>query len=156
MSTLKEWKTANKDSVKRHNQKYYEANREAILAKNKEYRLKNPEKILAIEAEYKKKNIGRRIGNNLRSRLYQALKVKKCRSAIKYLGCTIEEFKLHLEKQFSEGMTWKNWGKNGWHIDHKIPLAKFDLSNETELVKACHYTNLQPLWALDNLRKGAK
>lgn len=98
-----------------------------------------------------------KLRNNLRSRLNKALKGGyKIGSAIGDLGCTIEELKAHLESQFQEGMTWDNWSKDGWHIDHIKPLASFDLADEEDLKKACHYTNLQPLWAKDNLSKGNK
>ena len=53
-------------------------------------------------------------------------------------------------------MTWDNYGYDGWHLDHKTPLAAFDLTDREEFLQACHYTNYQPLWSLDNLRKGAK
>jgi len=53
-------------------------------------------------------------------------------------------------------MTWDNYGKTGWHVDHIKPLTRFDLTEETEVVKAVHYTNLQPLWAVDNIRKSNK
>lgn len=74
------------------------------------------------------------------------------------LGCSIEQFRLHLEGQFTLGMTWANWGRGRacWHIDHKVPCAWFDLTDERQLRACFHYTNLQPLWALDNAAKGAR
>lgn len=82
--------------------------------------------------------------------------LRASRDALKYLGCSIKEVKLHLERQFTEGMTWENYGFRGWHIDHIIPLASFDFLDEAQRVKAFHYTNLQPLWWIDNLQKNAK
>ena len=70
------------------------------------------------------------------------------------LGCDYEQLAAHLEAQFAEGMTWKNRGAKGWHIDHIIPLAS--ATTKEEMLKLCHYTNLQPLWAADNLAKGAR
>jgi hypothetical protein len=67
------------------------------------------------------------------------------------LGAPYEVAKSHIERQFTKGMTWANHGE--WHIDHVIPLASAD--NEAELINLCHYTNLQPLWAKDNLVKHA-
>lgn len=71
-------------------------------------------------------------------------------------GCTREELIKHIERKFLPEMTWKNWTTTGWHIDHIKPLASFDLSDIEQLKKACHYSNLQPLWAEDNLKKGNK
>lgn len=76
-------------------------------------------------------------------------------SVTRSLGCTPEQLKLHLEQQFQPGMTWENHGVHGWHVDHKKPLASFDLTDPAQFDQACHYTNLQPLWATDNIRKGA-
>jgi hypothetical protein len=70
------------------------------------------------------------------------------------VGCLSTELKEYLEKQFKEGMSWDNYGIYGWHIDHIIPLSS--AKTEEELIKLCHYTNLQPLWAKDNLSKGSK
>ena len=70
------------------------------------------------------------------------------------IGCSKEFLKEHLEKQFTDGMTWENYGFYGWHIDHIIPLSSG--KNEDEIYKLCHYTNLQPLWWFDNLSKGSK
>ena len=74
--------------------------------------------------------------------------------SLEYLGCSIEEFKLHIESLWLEGMTWENHGVDGWHIDHKIPLDYF-VKNSDDPWEANHYTNLQPLWAAANLSKGA-
>lgn len=70
------------------------------------------------------------------------------------LGCTIQEFKIYLENKFKEGMSWKN--RSDWHIDHIKPCASFDLSKEEEQKKCFHYTNLQPLWARENILKKDK
>jgi hypothetical protein len=96
-----------------------------------------------------------RLACNLRSRLNTALGRKtKLGSAVRDLGCSIAFLKQHLEFQFHKGMTWENYGQ--WHIDHKRPLASFDLTNCEQFLEACHYTNLQPLWAVENLSKGTK
>ncbi len=93
----------------------------------------------------------------MRRRLHLALfwKVKSAHT-LELLGCTVEELCAHLEAQFQPGMTWDNYGFYGWHIDHIIPCAAFDLS-DPEQQRACfHWSNLQPLWAIDNLSKGAR
>jgi hypothetical protein len=140
-------------------------------AKNREKRLfdtkisKEKRRILDIEAvrakarEHARKQRSTSIGklsSNLRCRLSCAIKnakLSKCLgSAVRDLGCTVEELKLHIETQFVDGMSWDTYG--GWHVDHIKPLSAFDLSQRDQIVLACHYSNLQPLWALDNLRKG--
>lgn len=79
---------------------------------------------------------------------------EKSKKTMQLVGCSMEELKSHIEKQFKTGMTWSNYGKNGWHIDHIKPCASFDLTNEDQ-AKACfHFTNLQPLWWFENLSKG--
>jgi hypothetical protein len=70
------------------------------------------------------------------------------------IGCTPQFLKEHLEKQFKDGMNWENYGLYGWHIDHIIPLSSAE--DEDGVYKLCHYTNLQPLWAKENLSKGSK
>lgn len=71
------------------------------------------------------------------------------------LGCSLGEFKLYIENQFEPGMTWDNYGTK-WHLDHFIPLSYFDLNDRTQFLEAFHYTNVQPLWAKDNLKKSNK
>lgn len=96
-----------------------------------------------------------RISLNLRSRLYRAIRNgQKVGSAVHDLGCSIEYLHAYLAGQFGPGMSWENHGS--WHIDHIKPLASFDLTDPDQLRQACHYTNLQPLWAVDNHRKHAK
>lgn len=98
--------------------------------------------------------LNRKIAVNLRGRLSQAVRNSyKSGSAVDDLGCTVEEFRIYLESKWQLDMSWDNYGRYGWHIDHIIPLCRFDLTNKVELKKACHYKNLQPLWAKDNLEK---
>jgi hypothetical protein len=96
-----------------------------------------------------------RLKNALRSRIKIALKkpAKKTRTHI-LVGCSIQELKLHIEKQFQPGMTWDNWAQFGWHLDHIKPLSS--AKNIEEMESLCHYTNLQPLWWRDNLSKSDK
>lgn len=102
-------------------------------------------------------NFDRRMSTCLRSRLLKALKGGiKSHKTKELLGCSIEELRVYLESKFQPGMSWNNWTKDGWHIDHIKPLASFDLTDPQQLKEACHYTNLQPLWAEENLRKGDK
>ncbi len=119
---------------------YYKNNKEAVYARHKKY-----------EADRKRTDIMFKITKNLRSRTSMAIKYSKPGSAIKDLGCTVAELKIHLESKFANSMNWDNYGE--WHIDHIKPLSKFDLSNAVEFKKACSFNNLQPLWAMDNLRK---
>jgi hypothetical protein len=100
-----------------------------------------------------------RLARNLRIRVYYALHGRlKTGSAIKDLGCSIEFLREYIESKFRPGMNWKNWGrKEGqWSIDHILPLSSFDLKNPEEFKKACYYTNLQPMWHIENMKKGNK
>ena len=151
--------------------------REKQIAKARKWKKKNPEKNIAMlkkwaeqnpdkakaarrRAEKKKmENPSNRVMCNLRKRLRDVLKGRKGFSktaVIKGIGCTRDELKAHLESLFQTGMSWDNYGE--WHIDHIIPLAsaKVDCFDQTiaNLTRLNHYTNLQPLWAADNLAKG--
>lgn len=119
----------------------------------------------ARAAEYARQYIPRRMATDVqykmsrmfRTRLRDALRGKdKRESALRLLGCSLGEVRSYLEAQFKPGMTWKNWTHDGWHIDHKRPLAWFNLEDPAQLASAFHYTNLQPLWSAENFRKGAR
>ena len=151
----KRYAVKNKDKLTAKKKIYYEKNKDKILAYAKKWRKDNREHLNEYFTNLKKINIHRRISVNLRSRVNKAVKNNyKTGSAIRDLGCSINELKEYLESRFQAGMTWDNYGE--WHIDHIVPLASFNLENREQLIKAYHYTNLQPLWARDNLSKGAK
>lgn len=131
------------------------------VAKQKQYKNSFEGKLRrnTHERERRKIDIQFKLSFNLRNRLRQLIKTnQKTGSAIKDLGCSVGQLKLHLESQFLPGMTWENYGnKEGqWSIDHIMPLSKVDLTNRDELIKVCHYTNLRPLWHIDNIRKSNK
>lgn len=145
-----------KKEIKIQKQKYYNENKSSILLKNKQWRDKNKEKINKHAKIYRKNRRNRDINFKLRcymiTRLYSALKgFNKSAHTEELIGCTIEHLKQHLESKFTNGMSWKNYGK--WHVDHIKSCASFNLSKKSEQYKCFNYKNLQPLWAVDNLRK---
>ena len=148
----REYSFHNKDKVSRNKRRYYVKNKETIIKKQIKY---NASKL--------KTDLNFKIKITLSSRIRSALKnsnVTKRNRTIEYLGISIPEFRKHMEKQFyvnsktNEIMSWENIGK--WHIDHIIPCASYDLTDIKAQKKCFHYTNLRPLWAEDNLKKGAK
>jgi len=154
---------ANIDKRKAQHKAYYEANIDKRKAQHKAWRKANAkayyeanrDKIKAHHNNRIKIDIQYKLSRRLRSRLRRALQGNfKNGSAVTDLGCSINELKMYLESKFQSGMTWDNWSFEGWHIDHIVPLASFDLTDRKQLLLACHYTNLQPLWAFDNLSKG--
>ena len=137
---------------------YYQKNKERLLSGKKEYLRKYKQTHKLERNQYSKlkynSDVHYKLNVSLRARLNIALRREyKSGSAIKDLGCTIPELKSYLENQFQSGMNWNNWARDGWHIDHKTGLANFDLTDREQLLRAVHYTNLQPLWAKDNLSK---
>ena len=80
----------------------------------------------------------------------------KSQKTMQLVGCDVQSLRLHLEKQFKPGMTWENYGKFGWHIDHIKPCSAFDLTDPAQAEECFHFTNLQPLWAFENLSKGGR
>lgn len=150
----KEYYIKNKDRIRKKHKEYKKENAEAEKQRNIRWNEQNRDYINSRERERYNSNIQIRLANTLRRRLGKAIKTNF--SHVQYLGCSIEELKLYLESKFQDGMSWDNYGKNGWHIDHIKPLSNFDLTKEDEIVEVCNYTNLQPLWARDNISKGDK
>lgn len=100
-----------------------------------------------------------RITEILRRRLREVLKIQrayKTNSALKLLGCSLEELKTHIEKQFKPGMNWDNHRRFGWHIDHVRPCASFDMTDPIQQSECFGFRNLQPLWWWENIQKSAK
>lgn len=177
----KEYKQSNKEKIKEKNKLYRQKNREEISAHREDYFQNNPEKYEKHLSDCRKRNkinrekykpfrnalLKKRRQEDkafalqivLRSRVYDAIKHgkgKKYSRSLELLGCSLEEVRTHLENQFKEGMSWDNHTIDGWHIDHIKPCASFDLTLLEEQKKCFHYTNLQPLWAKDNIVKGSK
>ena len=123
----------------------------------KRYRVKNRERINMYYRKRKENDTQYKLKTLLRDRLNKALSGRyRAGSAVRDLGCTIDEFKIYIENKFKDGMTWKNHGIFGWHIDHRLALANFDLTNREQFLEACHYTNLQPMWYMENIKKSNK
>ncbi len=157
----KEYYLKNKQKLKEQFKKYHLIHKDQILDRHKDYRHDKHDQIRETNKRYQtkmeKEDINFLLKRRLRTRLYVAIKgSQKVGSAIKDLGCSIPELKEHIEKQFQPGMSWDNWGPKTWHIDHRKALANFDLTNRSQFLEANHYTNLQPLWAEENIQKGSK
>jgi hypothetical protein len=151
----------------KNSKKYYLNNRELVKEKSRkfrennptyslEYREKNPTYSNDYQKNRKKSDPIFKISHNMRVRMSIFIKsnnVTKQNKTFEIVGCTPEFLKDYIEKKFTEGMSWDLMGKH-IHIDHIIPLSS--ANTEEEVYKLCHYTNLQPLWAEDNLKKGDK
>lgn len=155
----------NKNKRNEQYKKWYYANRDYQLKQHKKWREKNQDRHRANYIKWKntnyeylkryrknrRKQIHIKLIDNIRRRINIAIKNKN-RCSIDYLGIDIQSYQIYLKKLFQKGMTWNNYGK--WHIDHIVPLSS--AKNEEELIKLFHYTNTQPLWAEDNLKKSNK
>ena len=138
--TKTRFRERHKDRLKEANQRYNKIARERRPDYEKNRAAKDP-----------LFNLSRRV----RSRIREALRdrrIKKSRKAVDTIGCGWGELRDHLESRFTEGMSWSNMAL--WHVDHVLPLSL--AKTESEVMELCHFTNLQPLWAKDNLSKGAR
>jgi len=143
---------------KKCNKIYRETHKEQKRQWSKKYNKKNREMINAHRRQRRKIDLNYKITCNLRGRLYHALKsqnAKKSNHTLELIGCSVNFLRKYLEDKFTEGMAWGNYGVRGWHIDHIIPCAYFDLTKPEEQEKCFHYTNFQPMWEPDNYRKNS-
>lgn len=144
---------------------HYRKNPKKYLTASEKWRAKNPDLWRELynsahrkwAAKMRATNPQWRAFQNVRSRVKAILKkyVRRDRTAA-LVGCSPRELEAHLAKQFKPGMTWDNYGRDTWHIDHIRPCSSFDLTKRSEQRKCFHYTNLQPLWAKENLIKSDK
>lgn len=144
-----------------YNAKWYKKNRFKNIARNKKWKKDNKLKVNKNRRVYCKEryynDINYKLACSLRTRLNIAIERNyKAGSAVRDLGCSIDYFKQHIETQFQKGMSWSNRGrgKKKWHIDHIKPLSGFDLADREQFLEACHYTNQQPMWSMENILKG--
>ena len=164
--------------AKERDRAYIKARPDIVAKKNAKWRLKPENRAFAnmLTLAWRKRNIehvnalrriagpsrlsrskNAAIANRLVTKVWQAFTKNIGRSSIeKLVGCRMDELRAHLESQFQAGMTWQNYGKGGWVIDHHFPLSKSFLLCPLVRQKAFHYTNLRPLWERDNLKKHNK
>jgi hypothetical protein len=148
---IKQYRLDNKERIKQ----YRLDNKEKIKQYNKQYNLDNREKRRKYQNERTKRDPNFKLIRIIRTRILNVLKGRyKSKSTIELLGGSVEEVWNHLESKFKAGMTKENHGL--WHMDHHRPCASFDLADPKQQAKCFHYTNLKPMWATDNLKKGAK
>lgn len=157
-------KETNRKSYVKHREKriaeqneYRQKNKDSCTAAVAAWNSKNKEHVRAWHAAYRKKKLSDpyyRLRKNLARRMLLALK-SKSQSTYSLIGCTPQFLREWLESKFKEGMTWENYGPV-WHVDHKKPMALFDLNESAQQAEACNYRNLQPLFAKDNISKSDK
>jgi hypothetical protein len=155
------YRLSDSKKYKQQQKKYRNSNKEKESIRNKKWLDENKQKrteyCINYEKNRKKIDPTFKVLRNVRVRLNLFLKTKnliKPEQTMSLVGCRLEALIEHLESKFLYGMSWENYGKDGWHIDHKIPLSS--AKTDREIYELCHHTNLQPLWAKDNLKKSNK
>lgn len=167
LRACKRWRRNNPERMSVLRKRWASANPEKHRAMIKSWEIRNPEKVQATKARYlsanRKKHNARcvqyvrenPVATRLRTRIQHALRgVDKAARTLELLGCSVQYLRDWLAWQFVPGMTWENYGQ--WHVDHIKPCAAFDLNDPAQQRECFNYMNLQPLWAKDNLMKGAR
>jgi hypothetical protein len=157
----KRYRDKHKEQAKTYFKSYYEKNSEIIKERTKKYQMENIEAHREYKKVYQKRRRDEdpifRIIGNIRHRLNEFLKyegMKKNSKISQYLGCDKEYLRKYIESQFKPGMTWDNYGSE-WHVDHKMPLKTENVTEE-QIYERNYYTNLQPMWGSDNIKKSNK
>jgi hypothetical protein len=156
----KKWRKKNKEKLDVYTKEWYEQNKEHRKEYLKKYREKNIEKIRENKRNYEKTRKSNdpiyKLIANFRTAIYTVLKennMNKYGHYFEILKYTPEQLSNHLENQFTDGMTWENYGE--WHVDHKLPITSFEFKQvgDEEFLRCWSLNNLQPMWAEDNIRK---
>lgn len=123
------------------------------------YRKRHKDRLRKLDRERLRNDRSYLFARQLRSRVGKAVKhqyAEKAGKTMDLIGCTVKQLLTHLESHFLPGMTWENYGRYGWHIDHIIPCAVFDLSRFEHQKKCFHYSNLRPAWSHHNEGRGSR
>jgi len=159
----KKWRDGNKEYIGNKSKIWYEQNKEHRKEYLKEYREKNMDKIRKVKRDYERNRKANdptyKLISNFRTAIYQVLKennVEKNKHYFDILKYTPEELISHLEKQFTDSMTWENYGE--WHVDHRMPISSFvfESVDDDSFMKCWSLDNLQPMWGKENITKGNK
>jgi hypothetical protein len=159
----KKWREKNKDYTSKSHKKWSEKNRDHLNEYHQKWREKNIDKHREYKRKYEKHRKDTdplyKLISNFRTAIYQVLKenrVDKNQSYFDVLQYTPEQLIVHLEKQFTERITWENYGE--WHVDHKQPISSFNIQEmgDSEFMKCWSLENLQPMWGEENIRKSNK
>jgi hypothetical protein len=153
---MKTWREKNSDHVKQYDDEYRKAHREERREYNRQWRKENRDYWRQYQNERLRTNLDYRLRNYIGRAIRKAIN-KNRKSVFNILGYSVDDLRHHLESLFQTGMTWENYGKE-WHLDHVIPKSWFELETEDGVdeyeLKACWaLRNLQPLWAIENLKK---
>jgi hypothetical protein len=155
----KEFREANREKRQAAFREWRTANRDKALAANERWKLANPDHIRDYARAYQAKRYAEdfqfRLRVTIRNHVARALKRGRPEVYIRDIGCTRAELRAHIEAQFTGRMSWDNWG-SVWEIDHIQPLISFDLTYPAQYLRACHYTNVQPLLVDDHREKSVK
>jgi hypothetical protein len=164
--SVRDWRKKNPDRWRAQGRKYSAKHRDRLRVegriKSRLKRQQNPEYFKGILKAYRERNrtnVSYQLLRILRNRFRNALRGKlKAEKTSELIGCSIENLRIHLESQFESGMSWDNHGNGDgeWNVDHVVPCALFDMSSPDHQRRCFHFSNLQPMWHIENIKKGKR